>query len=398
MRKIEDEALFQVKGGFHLTSGDQEVLSLLYLPVLRPEAFSLYFLLLSVSQNYDETNGYCQRHDVLTKKLSINETSLLKALEQLEALSLLKTYRREGVREGVTTVDYIYRVLPPLSGKAFLADARLRALLSQETGDEKEMTNLERKFSTVDDKFIGFAEISAAFDDVYQVEEEGNVITNNLDSTPKYAFDSDLFKKKLKEKGVKLSTIRENFDEIVSSANIYQIDEETAAELVVQNMDTSKTTFYIAPFQDSLKKYNSYIAAPREKKSRKNEITNQKLKVMNELSPVEFVSIRMNTKATGIVVKEIQKLRDEYSLPNPLINICIDYSLSMTQNKFNTAYIEKVALSLNANEITTIEEAAQYLAKSERSASKAKAKKSGGIKKERLETDVDDDVLEDSGL
>ncbi len=397
MRKIEDEALFQAKGGFHLTTGDQEALSMLYLPILGPEAFSLYFLLLSMSRSSDENNTFCQKHEVLAKKLSINETRLLKALEQLEALSLIKTYRREGKRDGVITIDYIYRVLPPLSGKEFLSDGRLHALLEQTLNDGKEMLSLERKFDKADDKFIGFADISAQFEEVYTIEDDGQISKNDLSESPKYVFDAELFKSKLKEKGVRLASVRDHMDQIVSLSTIYQIDEESAAQVAADCTDTSNV-FYIKAFEEALGKFNGYKTTYGKTRPGKPSVNNESLRLMNELSPVEFASIRLNVKATSLVTDEIKKLRDEYGLSNPLINISIDYSLKMTKNQFNTSYIEKVALSLKANEIETIEEAAQYLSKSERSASRAKAKKNGGIRKEKVDTNVPDDVLEDSGL
>ncbi len=398
MRKIEDDALFQAKGGFHLTTGDQEVLSMLYLPVLSTDAFSLYFLLLSMSENGDENSSFCQKHDVLTRRLSVNETSLLKAIEQLEALSLLKTYRKESSRDGVTSVEYIYRVLPPLSGKAFLSDPQMNALLSQTLDDGKEMLSLERKFNKADDKFIGFAEISAHFEDVYTVETDGQISKNDLSEAPKYVFDVDALKKEIKDKGVKLRSVSKYIDQIVTLSKAYQINEATAADVVFESMDTSKSEFYIADFEDKIKKFNNYKAEPVSSKTGRKNITNKSLKLMNEMSPIDFATVRLNNRPTSLVTDEIKKLMEEYGLSNPLINICIDYSLKMTKNQFNTSYIEKVALSLKANNIETIEEAAQYLSKTERSASKAKAKKSGGIKKEKVETDVDDDVLEDSGL
>ena len=397
MRKIEDEALFQTKGGFHLTTGDQEVLSLLYLPISGTKAFSLYFLPISMSESSGENNTFCQKHEVLTKKLSMNETELLKTLEQLEALSLIKTYRREGKRDGVTTIDYIYRVLPPLSGKEFLSDGRLHALLAQTLNDGKEMLSLERKFDKADDKFIGFADISTQFEEVYTIEDDGQISKSDLSESPKYVFDVELFKSKLKEKGVRLALVRNNMDQIVSLSTIYQIDVETAAQVAADCTDTSNV-FYIKAFEEALGEFNSYKTASGKTRTGKPSVNNESLRVMNELSPVEFASIRLNVKATSLVTDEIKKLSDEYGLSNPLINICIDYSLKMTKNQFNTSYIEKVALSLKANEIGTIEEAAQYLSKSERSASRAKAKKNGGIRKEKVDTDVSDDVLEDSGL
>lgn len=108
--------------------GAVQSLTKVYLPIIGRDAFTLYLAWAMMGETPDAQN----QHVDLLDQLAISQHDFLSARQNLEGMGLIKTYRQDTSFGS----QWVYRLFPPMTMKAFLADTMLSSLLAHYLGDE----------------------------------------------------------------------------------------------------------------------------------------------------------------------------------------------------------------------------------------------------------------------
>ena len=108
--------------------GAVQSLTKVYLPIIGRDAFTLYLAWAMMGETPDAQN----LHVDLLDQLAISQHDFLSARQNLEGMGLIKTYRQDTSFGS----QWVYRLFPPMTMKAFLADTMLSSLLAHYLGDE----------------------------------------------------------------------------------------------------------------------------------------------------------------------------------------------------------------------------------------------------------------------
>lgn len=93
MKILEKNSYCSIRQRFALSQTDHEVMSFLYLPVIKSDASSLYYALYHYASLNPLLGGFV--HEDLLDILGMNETDFMLARTKLEGIGLIEVYRKE---------------------------------------------------------------------------------------------------------------------------------------------------------------------------------------------------------------------------------------------------------------------------------------------------------------
>ncbi len=413
MNVLENDSCFRIRLDFSLSEMDQDVLSFLYLPFLKEDAYSLYLSFYRYNSLL-KTSVY-ERSEEFLSLLGFDVSSFLLARRKLEGVGLLETYRKEEKDErGGRKVTYCYSLFPPASPKKFFNDVLLRSLLAQSVG-EKRYISLCSYFKAGEGKpEEGFLNMSCKFNDVYSLSvKDGDVsLSPVLDPMEdkkykkQFSFDKEKFLSLLKKHQVPLNSLEKSLPDIEDAAVLYGISPEDLLPLILNSMDSSNI-FYPQKFLQAVRDFHHYetpIEVSRD--TGIAPISDSKIAKVIEgfrsLTPEGYLAIMYNGKPSPYMLEEIEHLRKDLGMENAVINALLDYSLKKTKMEFNTKFIDKVAYTLSANNIQDPYSAMVALSSRDFNvgsySKNSKTKKENPKKEEEVEEKEVDDLLKDIAL
>ena len=90
----------------------------------------------------------------------------------------------------------------------------------------------------------------------------------------------------------------------------------------------------------------------------------KKVQLFNDVTPIEFLTIRNNNKPPlSCDVELVRRIQNSTGLLDPVMNVILDYSLAKLNNKLIPNYVERVAASIAREGIKDAYEAMLYLNK-----------------------------------
>lgn len=423
MQILEQNATYSLYRDFTLSAGDEQVLFLLYLPMLKSDALSLYKVL--YTQSYEAiVGGFYLEHEILLDSLGFKDSQFLEARSKLEAIGLLETYRKENHETmGASKVTYLYRLLPPASPKKFFRDTLLKVNFSSCVG-KKRYFALENYFKAKADFKINeeeYMDVTTPFKDVYQPEisrDDPSLMEVSSSAYPdknyksQVEFDESKLNRILATLSYDANSIKGYWRDIVSTASLYQVSEEDTANLIMTSTNfLDGNTFYYENFLNGMRAFHKFQRKEVTKKKEEYGKGNNArlLRIFAETAPQQFLSVKLNAAPSKMMLLEIERLQKDFGFDNGIINVILDYSLRRTNNEFNIAFIDQVAYSLSANGVSSPNDAMVQLASRDyeknRSLSKKKSRSRKNevdkpIKEEKDEASSDDvfQVAEDLGL
>lgn len=200
MDQISNNSKFNIYASFNLSLDDVNCVSLLYQPLIGPEACALYLTLNSlVLRNNLKSQEY--QHIFLFDMLGLDGTTFLKRRKILEGIGLLSTYQKDD--------SYIYLICPPLSPKSFISDGVLGVMLCSKVGEEIFM-DLKSRFAVEKIDKVEYKNISVSFDDIFV----SNVSNQQIDITNEYIMDKKNTRK------LNINNYEFDFDEFLSNIDI----------------------------------------------------------------------------------------------------------------------------------------------------------------------------------
>lgn len=395
MNIIEPDSSFSTQMDFSLSETDFSVLSFLYLPIIKSDAYLLYEIFYRLNPMVSLEGQML--HDDFFAQTGFDSVRFLKAREKLEAIGLLETYRKETTSSSGSKVLYVYRVIPIASPKKFFSDPILKNLLLQSVSNKK-YHRLVNYFKKDDEKKLdGYDSVTARFNDVYSVNlsEEDLGKENNIEEK-RYKeiaeFSSSVLLDYLKADNLPVEKLKPYLSQIEDDAKLYGLDEKTVLKLVEESFDT-EFNFYFNQFESKARKQNRYVRDERENKEKASigkGDASKTVQIFTSTTPKQYLQAFFHAEPSDYMLKEVEDLRRRFGFDNGVINVILDYCLKKTGKEFNSMLIDKVASTLSANEVNDCYSAIVQLKTRDFKAGENKKKKNSAPKTYKETSNIDD--------
>lgn len=341
--KAEEKCSFELVGEWSL--GRFLSFQQLYTPLIGSEAAQLYLFFLSFAYNQKKVRN----HKLLYQLSGLSEEKMERARKTLEMFLLVKTYYRPSDN------TYIYVVAMPKDPDTFLRHPLFGRMYVKNMGEkvyEFQKINFSTAFADKKDCQDLSAVMQDLLEDFWDEKDEAayqNIRMQNsfVDVDMKISFNYDRFLTGLSKLVFPLEERNEkNLKLIGTLATVHGISEKSMVKYVSQSMIQGHLS------EDVLRKKVSGHTAEYKTKE----------KDPYALPPVRF----LQRKQHGIVVnsadkKLIERLLTVYQLPMEVVNVLIEYVLDQTNQKFQKAYVEKIAAEWVRLKIDTKDKAVAHV-------------------------------------
>lgn len=313
-KEVHPKSIFQAAIACPLSNQEQEILTLLYQPIIGVDAFGLYLTLLSEAEKTGISESLFHAELITIMDKSIKQIQL--ARKKLEGIGLLSTFVKKDAELGTL---FLYRLNHPETAERFFKDEVLSLTLLNSVGQRK----LDKLFDRFKPKFInlnGFEEISVGFKDAYLFKEEQIVAQSNQLSQMEQAFedprpaqkisavseqfDWSYFIQGIEKLGIKLPDNHVGFkEEVFVFHNLFGITELDMIDFCSKSFDYYTGKIDTKEFERAV--YRTYDPDKKQKPSQfqKNETV--------DLSAEDQQTYRYNSlKMNGFSMQDIQMIMD----------------------------------------------------------------------------------------
>lgn len=355
MRNFLSDFKFTIYKNFTLSSEDEEVITLLYLPIIQKDAYSLYFYFYNLIKL--QNNSYFFSSKDMFNNIGYSSSELVSAIRFLEGVHLLQTFEKETIDSSNTVnTEFLFKLISPASAEKFFKDNMLKSLLYSKINNEKQYERLKSTFKIKllkEDK--NFKNVSCSFNDVYSIP---SFLNDKIDSddfnNKKYIsedhFDEASFLNRLKENNISFEILKDNYEDIKNLAILYGVDADELIKIINQSTSLEDNKFYFNKFKNYISKIKKFVSISPDKKEKNNvsyddNLINAVTYFSKFNSVEEFLVDRLNNKPDKNIQEMIQYLKLQYKFSNIAIMIILDYCLKKT-DRFNEKYIYKVCQSV----------------------------------------------------
>lgn len=364
----------------NLSQDDINVVSLLYAPLIKNNAYRFYMTLVSVL-NRNVLHSQTLLHKDLLDILGMNANEFYQARIRLEAIGLLNTYQNGE--------EYVLFVKAPQTSKQFLSDGVLGMYLYSEVGHET-FKKLQKMFSIPKADKSNYNELTASFDDVFTSEVEVEIKNNDYLVDHKinkgiiinnYNFDFNLFKNGISETFLENHRITQKFKTFITNiAYAYGFNEVQMQDIYNQSLNNSGHFDYTLCSRKARELYKSLHQESLPKIGVLPKVEMSEAEALFDSLPAKNII----ETATGMKVAlaadidKIQNLYQEYSqLPRSVINVSVVYSIKKCEGEVPAySYFDTVLKDWINKGISTFESAKELAFREKNQVSKRKNKKS----------------------
>lgn len=372
---LSENDMFEVKITSLLADYDRETITNLYQPLIGYTALAIYFSFWSES-NIQKLLSYSS-HEQFLSRMKLTPGAFIEGRRLLEAVGLVKT-RLEKIND---IKIYHYELLAPKTPKGFFNDTLLYGLLIQNLG-EAEAERIKRVYEIHDPQALG-EDISSSFNDIFHPDFEDaaflKAANSNLSTVGRNKskidteFNYEKFFKELQSNSQISETAftKKEMKEIERLATLYGVSEAVAAHVVINCYSPEKEKgkrVDLHQVNEDMKNEVSYsLTSRKSNKVNQNKVVGEeglaaKIKFFEVTSPKEVLRMLQNgTKPAKADLNILNTLSQDYNLPNPVINVVIDFILTMNNNVLSSYSAEKIAASLSREGIETAVDAMEYL-------------------------------------
>lgn len=355
---------FNSFSSFNLSSDDINSLSILYTPLIGPDALALYLALQSLlERNNLKSENYL--HQELFDLMNYNEKRFLKSRYQLEGIGLLNTYANEE--------NIIYVLNPPLSPKSFIKDATLGLYLYALVG--KPLFDKVYNHFKVEkiDKSL-YENITKNFEDVYtsQINEDvsfskfqyllGRQSTNNIKINNK-KFDFEKFTNLINLEYLETGVTKQFVIQITNLAYVYAFDEEKMASLYNESINKANLFDYrlLKKKANILYSYLNHQDAPKLLTKEEENIESVDLIKYLEETPASEMLRNIVPNFPAKYLNTINEIYANIDLPRGVINCMIIKVLKEKSGELPTlSYFKKMSETWISNNVFTTSDAIKY--------------------------------------
>lgn len=378
-KELQPKDHFDIILPHSLSSHERQLLTLFYQPLTGPEPISLYLTLWAEGE---DAHRETLNHYYLMNVLDMPIGKVFQARISLEAIGLLRTYRKE---EGENRF-FLYELVRPLDAETFFQDPLLSMFLFSKIGEQAYRKLRKRFIKRMN--MDSFKEVSRTFMDVYkpihtnvpQEFIEPNLETKNRNYPFYYEqFDFALLQAGLSEQLIPTSVFTIEVKEwIAKIAFLYQFSPLDMQKVVILAIDDEMRISL-----DRLKKaasdyYKLTISkeVPKLEKTfemKPQEIQKQPLTKEQELidylettPPVQVLrDINNGKEPVPSSVEIAEDLILKHGMPVGVVNVLLEYVMLTTDMKLPRKYVERIADHWMRKNVRTAKEAME-LARTER--------------------------------
>ncbi|QOP74296.1 replication initiation and membrane attachment family protein [Pediococcus acidilactici] len=408
---------FIVNTDRQMTDYESRALTALYRPLLSSDAYSLAMTLWELNEEATVLNEQFT-HTILLNWLGIDLPAIMEARGRLEALGLLKTFRKQVDNRAL----FLYVLQAPADPITFFKDDTLSALLLGAVG-ENEFERLSRRLIKRQVEHADFYDVSKNLGDYFQigssvvdkprpisaVQKQIQPDEPQTDSeTLNNSFDFNLLTQMLSTSFVDRQSLEENRHLIMVEQTIYGITESEMAELIKSATNfqdnridsrTLKTRIaqkYANANQQGAKKTASSAAMPTSlTKLNLEGLTAEEQTVIKStyaLAPVDFIDqIKQETGGftTTAEKRVITGIVETGQLPVSVVNFLIFYVLvDQGRATLNKNLVEAIANEWIKNGVKTPQKALEFVrerqAKKQKQATKSYGRRKPVVQRETL--------------
>ncbi len=372
-----------------ITELDRKTVIDFYQPIIGTVAVSLYFNLINDIEKKEIISSDLSFNDLI-KRTKLSLTDITMALEKLEAVGLVETYRNGN--------SYIFNIFNALLPNEFLNNPLLNMALYNNLGKEMyDKVIMPYKLPKISLK--DYENISHRFDEVFKSsptstyivnEDIKSKITNKLKFTD---YDFDLLVSGTMGIDLKKWLTDSNKELINSLSVLYDIDVLNMQNIIMSSIGDKgvidkellrkNCRNYYQFEQDGSLPTIIYKSQPKYLKNSSNEESkrDKMIYVFENVNPYYFLKSKYKDgKVTTRDLKLLEDLLVDQKLNPGVINVLIDYVLKINDQKLNKSYIEAIAGHWKRLGITTVKEAMSICEKEHSKIKNKVEKKSDKIK------------------
>ena len=358
-----------------MTSEELKILTLLYQPIIGPQALSLYMTLTTLGS---KRHSSVFLHHLLVQVLNVKIEELLELRYKLEAVGLVQVYTTEE------TQQLTYYIKKPMQAKAFFNDGIINVFLNLKVGNA-DYQQLKQLFIQ-DIPQIKGQNISRPFNEIFDttvlMRSPANLQASPLPvtkETPKgvqleLAFDQELLFALLKQFGLDDQILSDKLlDQINKIAFLYKLDEHELARLIFDALD-SDGFVNLEVFRKQAKQYFQFlnkgkpievVEIPKAKQDKPVVDANQavmskekQLLLVLSQNPIDFLRFKQHQKEPVPADRQlVEWLVVDQQMPAGVVNVLVDYVLNISDGRLPKQLVEKIAGEWQRKEIDTTEKA-----------------------------------------
>lgn len=358
-----------------MTSEELQILTLLYQPIIGPQAVSLYITLNTLA---NKSSSSLFTHHLLLQVLNVGVEELLALRYKLEAVGLIQVYVTEENHH------LTYYLKKPMQSKAFFNDGIINVFLNLKVGNS-DYQQLKQLFIQDIPKIEG-TNISKPFNEVFDttvlMRSSANLEASPLPQHPdgqrgvklELAFDQELLFALLKQFGMDEQLLSDKLlDQINKTAFLYKLDEHELARLIFDALD-SDGFVNLDTFRKQAKQYFQFlnkgkpievvempkINQPSPGMDEEKVILSKEKQLLVHLSqnPLDFLRFKQHQKEPVPADRQlVEWLVLDQMMPDGVVNVLVDYVLNISDGRLPKQLVEKIAGEWQRKEIDTTEKA-----------------------------------------
>lgn len=367
-----------------LSSMDDKVIDMLYLPIVGALPIMLYKILINDLDNAEIVSDVLT-HAKLLSNLHISVNELVTARNMLEAIGLIKTYVKSD-----TVNNYIYELYSPVSAHEFFSHPIFNIVLYNNVG-KIEYDRLVSYFKMPRINKDSYIEVTHSFSEVFDsvpytssnISSENirkyNKLRLNIDSSFDINFlmeslssqiDRKVFTKEIQELIISLSYLYDI--DVVKMQNIIRTCINERGNISKDELRKTCRNHYQFDHNGMLptiidKTQPEYLRKPLGDNSKMAKV----IYTFERITPYELLKSKNGDgEPTKRDMKLVEDLMLDYKLNAGVINVLLDYVLKTNDNKLNRNFVETIAGQWVRNKIETVEEAMEIAKKNHKSVKK----------------------------
>ena len=358
-----------------ITSEEIQILTLLYQPIIGPQAVSLFMTLNTLAIRNRETT---LTHHILLQLLNINVEEFEQLRHKLEAVGLVQVYLTEEEQH------LTYTLKRPMQAKAFFRDGIINVFLNLKVGNTDYQAL--KQFFVEETPVPKGQNVSKPFNEMFDT----TVLlrnTQSLQASPlpnsdkkqtgvelETSFNQELLFTLIKQFGLDDQILSDKLlDQINKIAFLYKLDEHELARLIFDALD-SDGFVNLDVFRKQAKQYFQFLnkgkpievievpSAHQEVVANANDssISSKEKQLLIVLSqhPLDFLKFKQHQKEPVPADRQlVEWLVVDQQMPSGVVNVLIDYVLNISDGRLPKQLVEKIAGEWQRKEIDNTEKA-----------------------------------------
>ena len=385
-----------------LNNNDLSILLNLYQPLVGNEAISLYYTLWSYLDKSEAISNEWTHHHLLTN-MQITISEIDDARVKLEALGLLKTYRKEG-----NVNSYIYEMYSPMSASEFINNPVLATALYNRVGkleyekiisfykipslNLRDYTDITKSFSDVFGFYNGIINDNLIYDLKKSRHRHIEILSKIELNTILSLIPDELLNKKVINKSLK--------EYIYNISYIYNYDNDDMVSLI-RNSINDMHRIDKNLLRENAEKYYSFehlgklpsLIYKNQPEYLRRNITDDSnrsrmIYMFETTSPYDFINSKYKKgNPTATDLKVIAHLLLDLELKPGVVNVLLDYVLKINNNRLVKSYVDTIASQWSKSNIETVEDAMNFAEKEYKRMYKSRKNTNSSVKKKEEKPD-----------